>query len=283
MEIVTKIAPIILALIMLGLGLGLKLDDFLRVFKAPKDFIVGFISQLIILPLVAYLLIIIFRTPPEIAIGVMIIAAAPGGVTSNVLTKFADGDVALSISLTAVISLLSIITVPVIIFTSADLFGVTEISKNISMTGIAIKMFLVVTVPVIFGMIIRKFAENFIASKVNLFNKLNILLFVIFFIAAFYEERENILSFIMQAGVISLTLNITMMVIAYYIAKIFTSGIKQMKTIALECGLQNGTLALFVSTQIFGTDILYAIPTGAYALIMYITGFIFIYILKKSN
>tara|TARA_S200000501_G_scaffold362870_1_gene392900 strand:+ start:1529 stop:2380 length:852 start_codon:yes stop_codon:yes gene_type:complete len=283
MEIVTKIAPIILALIMLGLGLGLKLDDFLRVFKAPKDFIVGFISQLIILPLVAYLLIIIFRTPPEIAIGVMIIAAAPGGVTSNVLTKFADGDVALSISLTAVISLLSIITVPVIIFTSADLFGVTEISKNISMTGIAIKMFLVVTVPVILGMIIRKFAENFIASKVNLFNKLNILLFIIFFIAAFYEERENILSFIMQAGVISLTLNISMMVIAYYIAKIFTSGIKQMKTIALECGLQNGTLALFVSTQIFGTDILYAIPTGAYALIMYITGFIFIYILKKSN
>ena len=283
MEIVTKIAPIILALIMLGLGLGLKLDDFLRVFKAPKDFIVGFISQLIILPLVAYLLIVIFRTPPEIAIGVMIIAAAPGGVTSNVLTKFADGDVALSISLTAVISLLSIITVPVIIFTSADLFGVTEISKNISMTGIAIKMFLVVTVPVILGMIIRKFAENFIASKVNLFNKLNILLFVIFFIAAFYEERENILSFIMQAGVISLTLNISMMVIAYYIAKIFTSGIKQMKTIALECGLQNGTLALFVSTQIFGTDILYAIPTGAYALIMYITGFVFIYILKKSN
>ena len=283
MEIVTKIAPIILALIMLGLGLGLKLDDFFRVFKAPKDFIVGFISQLIILPLVAYLLIIIFRTPPEIAIGVMIIAAAPGGVTSNVLTKFADGDVALSISLTAVISLLSIITVPVIIFTSADLFGVTEISKNISMTGIAIKMFLVVTVPVILGMIIRKFAENFIASKVNLFNKLNILLFIIFFIAAFYEERENILSFIMQAGVISLTLNISMMVIAYYIAKIFTSGIKQMKTIALECGLQNGTLALFVSTQIFGTDILYAIPTGAYALIMYITGFIFIYILKKSN
>ena len=283
MEIVTKIAPIILALIMLGLGLGLKLEDFLRVFKAPKDFIVGFISQLIILPLVAYLLIIIFRTPPEIAIGVMIIAAAPGGVTSNVLTKFADGDVALSISLTAVISLLSIITVPVIIFTSADLFGVTEISKNISMTGIAIKMFLVVTVPVILGMIIRKFAENFIASKVNLFNKLNILLFIIFFIAAFYEERENILSFIMQAGVISLTLNITMMVIAYYIAKIFTSGIKQMKTISLECGLQNGTLALFVSTQIFGTDILYAIPTGAYALIMYITGFIFIYILKKFN
>jgi len=213
----------------------------------------------------------------------MIIAAAPGGVTSNIMTKFADGDVALSISLTAVISLLSIITVPLIIFTSADFLGITEISQNISMTGIALKMFLVVTVPVILGMIIRKVAENFIASKVRIFNKLNIVLFVIFFFAAFYEERENLISFIMQAGLITLILNISMMVIAYYIAKAFTSGIKQMRCIALECGLQNGTLAIFVSTQIFGTDILYVIPTAAYALIMYITGFIFIYILRKSN
>ncbi len=283
MEIVTKIAPIILALIMLGLGLGLKLEDFGRVLKTPKDFIVGFISQLIILPIVAYILILIFKAPPEIAIGVMIIAAAPGGVTSNIMTKFADGDVALSISLTAIISLLSIITVPLIIFTSADLLGITEMSQNISMTGIALKMFLVVTVPVILGMIIRKVAENFIAPKVGIFNKLNVVLFVIFFFAAFYEEKDNLVSFIMQAGLITLILNVSMMVIAYYIAKAFTSGIKQMRCIALECGLQNGTLAIFVSTQIFGTDILYAIPTAAYALIMYITGFIFIFILRKSN
>ena len=283
MDIVTKIAPIILALIMLGLGVGLKIEDFGRVLKTPKDLIVGIISQLIILPIVAYVLILIFRAPPEIAIGVMIIAAAPGGVTSNIMTKFADGDVALSISLTAIISLLSIITVPLIIFTSAGLLGITEMSQNISMTGIALKMFLVVTVPVILGMIIRKVAENFIASKVGIFNKLNIVLFVIFFFAAFYEEKENLISFIMQAGLITLILNVSMMVIAYYIAKAFTSGIKQMRCIALECGLQNGTLAIFVSTQIFGTDILYAIPTAAYALIMYITGFIFIFILRKSN
>ena len=282
MEIVTKIAPIILALIMLGLGLGLKVEDFTRVFKAPKDFIVGFILQLIILPIVAYLLIIILKTPPEIAIGVMIIAAAPGGVTSNILTKFADGDVALSISLTAIISLISIISVPFIIFTSADLFGITNISQNISMVGIALKMVMVVTIPVILGMIIRKFADSFISSKVEIFNKLNIVFFIIFFIAAFYEERENIISFIMQAGFITLILNITMMIIAYYIAKTFASGIKQRKCIALECGLQNGTLALFVSTQIFGTDILYAIPTGAYALIMYITGFVFVYLLRNK-
>ena len=283
MEIVTKIAPIILALIMLGLGLGLKVEDFTRVLKAPKDFIVGFISQLIILPIVAYLLIIILRTPPEIAIGVMIIAAAPGGVTSNILTKFVNGDVALSISLTAVISLISIITVPLIIFTSADLFGITNISENISMIGIALKMFLVVTVPVILGMIVRKFAENFVASKGEIFNKLNIVLFAIFFVAAFYEERENFINFLKQAGLIALILNITMMIIAYYLAKAFASGIKQMKCIALECGLQNGTLAIFVSTQIFGADILYATPTAAYGLIMYITGFIFVFLLRRST
>ena len=282
MEVVTKIAPIILALIMLGLGLGLKIEDFTRVLKTPKDFFVGFFSQLIILPLVAYLLIIILKTPPEIAIGVMIIAAAPGGVTSNILTKFANGDVALSITLTAIISLISIITVPLIIFTSADLFGITNISQNISMTGIALKMFLVVTVPVILGMIIRKFAENFVNSKIQIFEKLNIVLFVIFFIAAFYEERESFIDFLMQAGFITFILNITMMIVAYYLGKTFASGIKQQKCIALECGLQNGTLAIFVSTQIFGTDIVYITPTAAYALIMYITGFIFVFLLKNK-
>jgi BASS family bile acid:Na+ symporter len=283
MEVVTKIAPIILALIMLGLGLGLKFEDFTRVLKVPKDFFIGLFSQLIILPLVAYLLILILKTPPEIAIGVMIIAAAPGGVTSNILTKFANGDVALSVSLTAVISLISIVSVPLIIFTSADLFRITNVAQNISMLGIALKMFLVVTVPVILGMIIRKYAENFISSKVEIFNKLNIIFFVIFFIAAFYEERENLINFIIQAGLISLILNISMMVIAYYLAKTFASGIKQQKCIALECGLQNGTLAIFVSTQIFGTDILYAIPTGAYAIIMYITGLLFVFFLKNKS
>ena len=283
MGIVTTIAPIILALIMLGLGLGLKIEDFAKVFKSPKDFFIGCFCQLIILPIVAFILILIFKTPPEIAIGVMIIAAAPGGVTSNILTKFANGDVALSISLTAVISLISIISVPLIIFGSANLIGITNISQNISMTGIALKMFLVVTVPVILGMIIRRFADSFVSSKVEIFNKLNIVFFVIFFIAAFYEERDNILNFIMQAGLIAFILNISMMTVAFFLAKNFASGIKQQKCIALECGLQNGTLALFVSTQIFGEDILYAIPTGAYALIMYITSFIFVFFLKNKD
>ncbi len=282
MGIVTTIAPLILALIMLGLGLSLKIGDFTRVFQTPMDFIVGFISQLIILPLIAFLLITIFRIPSEIAIGIMIIASAPGGVTSNILTKFANGDVALSISLTAIISLISIVSVPFIIFTSADLLGITNIEENISMINIALKMFLVVTVPVILGMIIRGFAEKFVVNKIKFFDKLNIVLFVIFFFAAFYEERENIFDIFAQAGAIALTLNVTMMIIAYYLSRVFASGISQQKCIAIECGLQNGTLAIFVSTQIFGADILYVIPTAAYALIMYITGLIFVFFLRSK-
>ena len=282
MCIVTTIAPLIPALIMLGLGLSLKIENFARVFKTPIDFTVGFISQLIILPLVAFLLVAIFRIPSEIAIGIMIIASAPGGVTSNILTKFANGDVALSISLTAIISLISIVSVPFIIFTSADLLGITNIKENISMINIALKMFLVVTVPVVLGMIIRRFAEKFVINKIKFFDKLNIVLFVIFFFAAFYEERENILDIFAQAGPIALTLNITMMIIAYYLSRVFASGISQQKCIAIECGLQNGTLAIFVSTQIFGADILYVIPTAAYALIMYITGLIFVFFLRSK-
>ena len=282
MEVVTKIAPLALALIMLGLGLGLTTNDFKRVVSNPKDFTVGLICQLIILPIVAYILIIVLRTPAELALGVMIIAAAPGGVTTNVMTKFAKGDVALSISLTAIISLISIFSVPFIIFTSAKLIGISNISEQITMTGIAVKMAGVVTIPVILGMLIRKFAENFIVSKISIIEKITVILFVIVFASIWIEERQNILSYLKQAGLITLLLNIIMMIVAYYIAKSFATGIEQRKCIALECGLQNGTLAVFVATQIF-TDIIFIIPTAAYALIMYITGFIFMYILRNSN
>jgi len=279
MEIVTKIAPICLALIMLGLGLGLSVKDFSRILRTPKDFFIGFFSQLVILPIVALGVALILNLPTPIAVGLMIIAAAPGGVTSNVLTKFANGDVALSISLTAFTSLISIISVPFIVINSADFLGVI-ISKDISMTGIALKMALVVTIPVIIGMIIRGFAENFISSKINIINKITGWLFVFVFTAIWIEEKDNILNYLVQAGLAVLILNVVMMMIAYYIAKKFVSGEPQQKCIALECGLQNGTLAVFVATLIFD-DITYMIPTAAYALIMYITGFIFIYILRK--
>ena len=285
MEIATKIAPIGLAIIMLTLGFGLTLQDFLRVFKNLKDFLIGFICQLILLPVVALIIILLLNPIPELAIGLMLIACAPGGVTSNVITKFAKGDVALSISLTAVTSLISVITVPFIMFSSINFLEIDNISKDISMIGIALKMFFVVTVPVIIGMVIRHFAENFIVSKAKLFQRLAIILFALVFAAIYISEWKHIVMFITRAGSIALILNLTMMILSFYIAKFLVSGVAQQRSISIECGLQNGTLAVFVGTQIFGDSALltYMVPTAAYVLIMMITSIFFVYILRKNN
>ena len=282
MGIVTTVAPIALALLMLGLGASLTLQDFLRVLKNPKDFFIGFVCQLIILPLVAYSLIIVLKVPIELALGVMLIAAAPGGVTSNVLTKFADGDVALSISLTAFMSLISIISVPFIIFQSIDLLNIDYVEKEISVIGIALKMFFVVTVPVILGMTIRKFAGEFINRNVLLIQRISIALFLVIFIAIYIEEWDNIVMFLTSAGQVALVLNTLMMIIGFYVAKFLASGIAQRRCISLECGLQNGTLAIFVGTQLFD-NMVYMVPTAAYALIMMTTSVIFVLILRRQT
>ena len=282
MEIVTKIAPLGLALIMLGLGMSLTVRDFARVVKFPKDFLVGFICQMLVLPIIAFSLIKLLNTPLELALGVMIIAAAPGGVTSNVLTKFANGDVALSITLTAIISLISVISVPFIILLSIDLLNINYIAKEFSMIGISLKMFFVVTIPVLIGMIIRHFAKNLILNNIRLIQRISITLFVLVFIAIYIEEWDNIANFIKQAGLIALILNIVMMIVGFYIAKFFTSGAPQQRCISLECGLQNGTLAVFVSTQLFD-EMIYIVPTAAYALVMMVTSLFFVYIVKKIS
>ena len=283
MGIVTTIAPFALALIMLGLGASLTTNDFTRVVKNPKEFLVGLICQLVVLPIVGYLLIIILKTPIELALGVMLIAAAPGGVTSNVLTKFADGDVALSISLTAVTSLISIISVPFVVFLSIDLFDIDYVSKEISMIGISLKMFGVVTVPVIIGMLIRRFADDFIMRNMKIIEKSSIILFIIVFVAIYIEEWDSIIMFLTTAGTIALALNVTMMIIGFYVAKIFATGVAQQRCISLECGLQNGTLAVFVGIQLFGQDMSYMVPTAAYALIMMTTSVLFVIFLRNRT
>ena len=281
MEIVTTIAPIALALIMLGLGASLTVKDFTKVFQIPKVFLVGMFCQLVLLPVIAYLLIIILKTPVELALGVMLIAAAPGGVTSNVLTKFANGDVALSISITAFTSLISLVSVPYVIFLSIDLFNITYVEKEVSMLGISLKMFFVVTIPVIIGMIVRKLFNNFIENNMKIIEKISIGLFSVVFIAIYIEEWDSIIMFLSVAGKITFILNVTMMVVGFFIAKFFASNVAQRRCISLECGLQNGTLAVFVGTQLFGANMTYMVPTAAYALIMMATSIIFIFILKK--
>ena len=283
MGIVTTIAPVALALIMLGLGASLTVKDFTRVVQNPKEFFVGLVCQLVVLPLIAYLLIIILKTPTELALGVMLIAAAPGGVTSNVLTKFADGDVALSISLTAITSLISIVSVPYVVFLSIEIFDITYVQKEVSMLGISLKMFFVVTVPVILGMLLRKFADSFILNNMKIIQRISIGLFVIVFIAIYIEEWDSIVMFITKAGTIAFILNVTMMIVGFYVAKFFATGVAQRRCISLECGLQNGTLAVFVGTQLFGTNMTYMVPTAAYALIMMTTSVIFVLILRRQT
>ncbi|MAJ86242.1 MAG: symporter [Candidatus Pelagibacter sp.] len=281
MEIAKNIAPLCLAIIMFGLGLGLTISDFTRVIKNPRDFLVGIICQVILLPVIAFFLIQIVSLPIEIAMGVMIIAAAPGGVTSNILTKFADGDVALSVSLTAIVSLLSVLIVPFIVFNSADFLGI-EIIKEISMLNIATKMFFVVTVPVIFGMIMRGLMTDFVVSKTLIIQRLSVILFLVVFTSIWIEEWDRILSFVTKAGLIAFILNMIMIFVGYYVAKFFASDVAQRKCISLECGLQNGTLAVVVATQLFN-DVIFIVPTAAYALVMFCTSIIFVLIVRKIN
>ena len=274
------ILPLALAFIMFTLGLGLSISDFSNVFKKPKNFLIGLISQLIFLPIVGLILVIIWPLPIEIAIGVMLIAAAPGGVTSNILTFFAKGDVALSVSLTAAMSLLSAVSVPIVLAISIGLIGDSGLPESISLTGIALSMFLIVTLPVLLGMGVRSFLNSLTLKIEKSARFISTLLFVLVLLGAILAERENVISYFAQTGLVVLALNILMMLIAFYWSGFFGTGISQKKAIAIECGLQNGTLAIFVGTTVFGGG-LYIIPAATYSLVMYLTSLIFIYFIKN--
>tara|TARA_B100000945_G_scaffold7277_1_gene5989 strand:- start:1730 stop:2578 length:849 start_codon:yes stop_codon:yes gene_type:complete len=281
MGIITDIfLPLALAFIMFSLGLGLTGADFTRVAKQPKDFFVGLICQIILLPIIAFILVKLWPISPELALGVMIIAAAPGGVTSNILTSFAKGDVALSISLTAIISLLSVITVPFIVITSLGLLGLENISKDFSLISMAISMFLIVVVPTLLGMIFRKFLIDITIKLEPISKKISLVLFIIVLLGAILGEKDNILSYFADAGLVTLILNIIMMILAFFVAQLLGTGIEQKKCISIECGLQNGTLAIFVGSTLFGGGV-YIIPAATYSLIMFLTSLIFVFIVRK--
>jgi len=189
---VDVVLPLALAFIMLGLGLGLTFDDFARVARRPRDFALGAVCQVVVLPAVAFVLASLWPMAPELALGLMIIAAAPGGVTSNILTAFARGDVALSISLTAVISLLSVVTIPLIVVFSYARFIGEQAGRDISVAGTAVSVFLIVAVPVLIGLLIRRFAEGFALRVEPASRKLSAVLFVLVLAGAIVQERANI-------------------------------------------------------------------------------------------
>ena len=275
--------PIALAFIMFSLGLGLSSLDFLSILKKPKSFIIGCFSQIIILPLVALILVMIWPISLELAIGIMLIAAAPGGATSNIITFFAKGDVALSVSLTAINSLLCVFTIPVIIIISFYFLDISLSSISISIFDIAIQMFLIVTVPVLIGMLFRKFLNKFTIYFEPISKKISSILFIIVLIGAILSQKNNIVLYFSQAGLITLTLNIIMMILAFYISKFYSMGLSQSKTITIECGLQNGTLALVVASTVFPGESIYLIPAATYSVIMFATSLIYIYFARRSS
>ena len=235
-----------------------------------------------VLPLVGFGLVSAFSVSPEIALGVMIIAAAPGGVTSNLLTSFGRGDVALSISLTAIISLLSVITIPLIVAFSYSHFFGEAVKDDISVTRIAVSVFAIVTVPVLIGLAVRRYAENFALRFNKNAERISAVLFALVLIGAIVQERNNIAEYYADTGVVTLALNVIMLALAWVIGSIFGSGRPQRIALSIECGLQNGTLAIAVATVLFGGGPT-VIPAATYSLTMFFTALIFIYFLRRNN
>ncbi|MBL6864375.1 MAG: bile acid:sodium symporter family protein [Rhodospirillales bacterium] len=282
MNSITNIGlPIALAFIMFSLGLGLTGSDFKRVIQQPKDFLVGLLSQTVVLPAIAFLIVITFQLTPELGLGLMIIAAAPGGVTSNILTLLGRGDVALSISLTAVISLLSFITIPLIIGYSYNYLFSDNLTNEISLAKITYSIFAIVTVPVILGMAARYYFTSMSIKALNSARKISTVLFVIVLIGAIIKEKDLIIEYYQQTGLATLSLNIIMLLVAWLLATIFGSDIKQKISISIECGLQNGTLAIAVATLLFGGGPA-AIPAATYSVTMFVTAVLFVLFLRRK-
>lgn len=282
MGVITDVVlPLALAFIMFALGLGLTFDDFVRVAKQPRDFLVGAVSQIVLLPLVAFILVSVWPLAPELALGVMLIAAAPGGVTSNILTAFARGDVALSISLTAVVSLLCVITIPLIVVFAYGQFMEGQVGEEISVGKTAVSVFVIVTVPALLGMVVRRFAAKFAIGFEPIARRVSAVLFALVLAGAIYQERANIADYFARAGMVTLVLNVVMMTIAYWLAKMFASGVRQRIAISIECGLQNGTLAIAVGTLLFGGGAV-LVPAATYSLLMFATALIFIAFLRRG-
>ncbi|MBU0724807.1 MAG: bile acid:sodium symporter family protein [Alphaproteobacteria bacterium] len=282
MGIITDIVlPVSLAFIMFSIGLTLTIGDFRRVAAQPRDFLIGAASQILVLPLVAFALVSAWRIEPVLAVGVMIIAAAPGGVTSNLLTLFARGDVALSVSLTAITSLLSVVTVPLIVVAAHQHF-VGGPAGELTVAGAVLRIFVIVTVPVLAGLAVRHRLPGFAQRFEPLARRISAVLFVLVMAGAIYAERANITTYFAQAGAITLTLNIAMMAIAFYGAAWLGLLRPQRIAIALECGLQNGTLAIAVAATLF-QDTLYAIPAAIYSLMMFGTALAFVFLVTRGR
>ncbi|MCY4645060.1 MAG: bile acid:sodium symporter family protein [Bacteriovoracales bacterium] len=271
MGVLTEIfLPLSLAFIMFSMGLALTIQDFKRIVIRPKAFALGALAQVILLPVVSYLLIQVWSLDSTLAVGVMILAACPGGATSNLLTHLAKGDTALSVTLTAVISLLGVITIPFLVnFSLAEFTGAREyVALPIGKTVLSV--FFITTLPMALGMCIKGLWGPFADRMEPRMRMISAVLFIIIVLGAIAKERSNFPAYFAKAGSITLALNLIMMTIGFYIPRLFALGRRQSVAVSLESGLQNGTLAIFVAVNLLG-DIGLAIPAVIYSLLMFVT------------
>ena len=283
--IIDIILPLSLIFIMFSLGLGLKVQDFKNIMNNPKAFIIGIVNQMIVLPIVAFLIIIMFNLPSNLAVGIMILSCCPGGVTSNILTKLAKGDTALSISCTAVASLLTVITLPLIVGFSVTYFmGNNAPPINIILLGLT--MFVVSTMPVLLGLYINTKFANISNSFTPISNKISSFLFVIIVIGALASEWTLFIDNVHSLGPAIISLICIMMLVGYNSSKLFGIVDRQASTISIESGIQNGTVGIAIGNIILSTPeglSVYSLPSGVYSILMYLVCLPVIFLFLKQK
>ncbi len=270
--LISVFLPLALAFIMFSLGLSLTVDDFKRVLVRPFAFLIGAINQMLLLPLVAFVLAVSFSLPPELAVGLMILSFCPGGVTSNIMAKLAKGDVALSVSLTAVISLASIITVPILVAWAVQRFMGAD-APPVTITGLAVSMFLITTLPVVIGLTVRHFASEFANRTMPVLTKMATVLFVVIVVAALASNWSVFIDNLPVLAPALISLNILLLAIGFVVPRLLGLSSAEVKTIMVETGVQNSTVGItlgaIVGAQAAGFSA-YALPAAVYGITMYV-------------
>ena len=268
--------PLALFIIMFGMGLGLTLNDFKRVIVEPKAVIIGLIAQLILLPIVGFGLATAFPLSPELAVGVMILAACPGGPTSNMITYLVKGNVALSITLTAISSMITVFTIPIVVNFSMQNFMGEGTTLQLPFVKTVIQIAVITLIPISMGMVLKGYQTKLAATVAKSVKWLSLFFLALIIVGLLLKERANVLSFFLQVGWVTLTLNIVMMALGYKIATVSKLDKPRAKSITIEVGIQNGTLAIAIASSPTWLNMpSMAIPAAIYALIMFATSAMF--------
>ena len=283
-ELISKVClPLSLAVIMLGMGMTLIISDFTRILKKPKDILIGLINQLIFLPIIGFSLAIAFNLSPVMAVGLMILATCPGGPTSNLITQVCRGNIALSVTLTAIVSILSVLTIPFILSYVLEYFVTdTNITIKLPISNMILQIMVITIIPISIGMLIRRFKLNFAKRLEKPMRIASTVIFSLVFLAVLAANFDIIGKSMREVGLVTLLLNLITMGLGFLTARLFKLNFKSAISITVESGIQNGTLAFVIATSILN-NVEMAIPTGAYAIWMFITGGILMWILGKRD